>query len=158
MSYDNDGTTLAARAKAWHIFTPEWGILRQYPIVQLSSLCAMSVGLHPAFSDPGWLLQVAIPHFDGTSPDWAGMTLPRGVVRAEMEQAECDLRVRLLREFLRRVNIAPANLTPLGSLPVAVTPPDGEKTLVWVEGFTEWAEFMGWQLPDEFPRSGNALQ
>lgn len=150
---NNDDLTILARVKGWEIFSPDWDYLRQHPAMELGSLCSLSVGLDPTLADPAWVVRVATPHFDGSSPDLHDFAPTKALPRTEDEQIECDRRAASLKEFLRRVHIAPANLTPLGSLRIAVGEPNGERTLVRVADFAEWAEGMGWSLPGEFPRA-----
>ena len=144
MMDSNDELTIAARVKGWEIFAPDWDYLRQYPALQLASLCALSVGLHPAFASPGWVFNLAMPHFSGTDPDEC----------CPLEDAaEGAKRAALLDDFLRRVQIAVGNLVPRGTLPIADGAADGERTVVKVADFAAWADGMGWNLPSEFPRT-----
>jgi hypothetical protein len=147
MMNSNDELTIAARVKGWEIFAPDWDYLRQYPALQIASLCALSVGLHPAFADPSWVFNIAIPHFSGTDPDEYAPAVGRrkGAKRAA-----------LLDLFLRRVHIAVGNLVPRGKLPIADGAADGERTVVKVADFSTWAIGMGWKLPDEFPQPNAA--
>lgn len=144
MMDSNDELTIAARTKGWDIFAPDWDYLRQYPALQLASLCALSVGLHPAFASPGWVFNLAMPHFNGTDPDEC----------RPLEDAETGAkRAALLDDFLRRVQIAVGNLVPRGTLAIADGAADGERTVVKVADFATWADGMGWNLPHEFPRT-----
>ena len=139
----NDDLTIGARVKGWEIFTPDWDYLRQYSTLKLASLCALSVGLHPAFADPSWVFNVAKPHFDGTDSDEF----------CPLEDAEeGEKRAALLHAFLQRVNIAAAELCPRGTLPIADGAADAERTVVHVASFASWAAGMGWELPPEFPK------
>lgn len=143
MMDNNDDLTIAARVKGWEIFTPDWGYLRQHPALQLGSLCALSVGLHPYFDDPSWVLNIAKSHFNGTDPDEF----------CPLEDATAGAkRAAMLDDFLRRVHIATANLSPLGALAPAIGNADSVQTLVRVADFVTWADGMGWNLPAEFPR------
>ena len=140
MMDSNDELTIAARVKGWEIFAPDWGYLQQYPALQLDSLCALSVGLHPAFASPDWVFNIAIPHFSGTDPDQY----------CPLEDAEGGTkRAVLLDDFLRRVQIAVGNLVPLGTLPIADGAADGERTVVNVADFVAWTAGLGWKLPPE---------
>lgn len=154
---DDNELTIAARVKDWEIFTPDWDYLRQHPTLELGSLCAMSVGLHPAFASLEWVFSVAIPHFDGSKRDLEDLIPPEereAFFDSGLHDAHVNVyRSVLLDRFLRRVNIASANLTPLGLLPVALGEPDRERTLVGATAFSSWAEGMGWSLPSEFPRA-----
>lgn len=141
---NNDDLTIAARAKGWEIFAPDWDYLRQYSTLQLASLCALSVGLHPAFADPSWVFNVAMPHFSGTDSD---------ELHPLEDAAEGAKRAALLDDFLRRVHIAAAELVPRGTLPIANGAADGERTVVRVADFASWADGKGWNLRPEFPRS-----
>lgn len=144
MMDSNDELTIAARIKGWDIFAPNWDYLRQYPALQLASLCALSVGLHPAFASPGWVFNLAMPHFSGTDPDEC----------CPLEDAaEGVKRAALLDDFLHRVQIAVGNLVPRGTLPIADGAADSERTVVKVADFAAWADGMGWNLPPEFPRT-----
>lgn len=155
MMDNNDELTIAARTKGWEIFAPDWDYLRQYPALQLASLCALSVGLHPAFASPGWVFNLAMPHFTGTDPD----------EYCPLEDAaEATKRAALLDDFLRRVQIAVGNLVPRGTLPITDGAADGEQTVVKVADFVAWAGGMGWNLPDEmkcmgpYPEAEEGLQ
>lgn len=140
----NDDLTIQARVKEWDIFSPQWDYLAEMPALELGSICAMSVGLHPYFASPAWVLLVAIPHFDGTDSDeW----FP---IEDAEEGAELAKR---LKEFLKRAHIACANLVPLGHLPIAAGEPSGEQTIVRVADFAAWAARRGWELPADFPRA-----
>lgn len=139
----NDDLTIGARIKGWEIFSPDWDYLLQYPALQLGSLCALSVGLHPYFADPSWVFNVAKPHFNGTDSD-------EFCPLADAEEGE--KRAALLEDFLRRAHIAAANLSPLGELAPAIGDADSVQTLVRVSDFVTWAEGMGWELPPEFPK------
>jgi hypothetical protein len=144
MMDNNDELTIAARVKGWDIFVPNWDYLRQYPALQIASLCALSVGLHPAFASPGWVFNIAMPHFSGTDPDEC----------CPLEDAAEGAKwAALLDDFLRRVHIAVGNLVPRGTLPIADGAVDGERTVVKVADFATWADGMGWNLPPEFPRT-----
>lgn len=142
----NDELTIAARVKGWKIFAPDWNYLMQYPALQLGSLCAMSVGLHPAFASPGWVFNIAMPHFSGTDPD---ELCPHEDAGGD----ECRVSAGLLDDFLRRVRIAAGNLAPRGTLPIADGAANGEQTVVKVADFVAWAAGMGWTLPPEFQRA-----
>lgn len=145
ISLTNDQwATVAARVKGWDIFAPDWAYLAQYPALELGSLCALSVGLHPAFASPGWVLQAALPHFNGTDSD---------ELYPLEDAAEGTKRAALLHDFLQRVGIAAGNLSPRGVLPIADGAADGERTVVKVADFAAWADGMGWNLPPEFPRT-----
>lgn len=144
MMDSNDELTIVARGKGWEIFAPDWDYSRQYPALQLGSLCALSVGLHTTFASPGWVFNIAMPHFSGTDPD---------EFCPLEDAAEGAKRAALLNDFLRRVHIAVGNLVPLGTLPIAVGAADGERTVVKVADFATWADGMGWNLPPEFPRT-----
>jgi len=144
MMDSNDELTIAARVKGWEIFAPDWNYLRQYPALQLTSLCALSMGLHPAFASPGWVFNLAIPHFNGSNPD---------EFCPLEDAAEGAKRAALLDDFLRRVQIAVGNLVPRGTLPIADGVADDERTVVKVADFSAWADGMGWNLPPEFPRT-----
>lgn len=152
MDYDND-LTIAARVKDWEIFTPNWNYLQQHPAMELGSLCAMSVGLHPAFASLEWVFNVATPHFDGSKRDLADLIPSEdrdALFDSDLDDAHIKaFRLALLDKFVQRARIAAANLTPLGLLPIAVGEPDGERTLVRVAEFAAWAAGMGWSLPDE---------
>lgn len=141
---NNDDLTIAARVKGWEIFAPDWDYLRQYSTLQLGSLCALSVGLHPAFADPSWVFNVAMPHFSGTDSDELHLL---------EDAAEGAKRAALLDDFLRRAHIAAAELVPRGTLPIADGAADGERTVVRVADFASWADGKGWSLHPEFPRS-----
>lgn len=143
MMDSNDNLTVMARVKGWEIFSPDWDYLRQYSTLQLASLCALTVGLHPAFADPAWVFNVALPHFKGTDSDEL----------CPLEDAtEGAKRAELLDTFLRRVHIATAELVPYGALPIVDLLADGERTVVRVADFASWADGKGWNLPPEFPR------
>ena len=144
----NDDLTVAARVKGWEIFVPDWAYLSQHPAMQIRSLCGLSVGLHPAFADPSWVFNIAVPHFNGTDQD----------EYAPLEDAanSANLASRL-GEFLRRVHIAVANLAPLGALTPAIGEADSVETLVRVADFATWADGMGWDLPVEFPRAQSGV-
>jgi hypothetical protein len=147
MMDNNDDLTVAARVKGWDIFAPDWNYLRQFPALPLGPLCALSVGLHPAFASPGWVFNIAMPHFSGTDPDEC----------CPLEDAaEGAKRAALLDDFLRRVQIAVGNLVPRGTLPIADGAADGEQTVVKVADFVAWADGMGWNLPHEFPQPNAA--
>ena len=199
----NDDLTVAARVKQWEIFAPDWDYLRQYSTLQLGSLCALSVGLHPAFAVPSWVFLIAKPHFSGEDPDElhllyddpeadeaaadakvaeamaaeaaaearAAEGMPPKVAEAAAKAADTARatkasatkarvakarvgaeRAALLGDFLRRVEIAAAELAPRGTLPIADGPADGERTVVRVTDFVSWADRRGWSLPPEFPR------
>lgn len=143
MMDNNDDLTIAARVKGWEIFAPDWDYLRQYSTLQLGSLCALSVGLHPAFADPSWVFNVAMPHFSGTDSD---------KLHPLEDAAEGAKRAALLDDFLRRVRIAAAELVPRGTLPIADGAADGEQTVVRVADFASWADGKGWNLHPEFPK------
>lgn len=144
MMDNNDDLTIAARVKGWEIFAPDWDYLRQYSTLQLGSLCALSVGLHPAFADPSWVFNVAMPHFSGTNTD---------ALHPLEDAAKGAERAALLDDFLCRVHIAAAELVPRGTLPIADGAADGERTVVRVADFASWADGKGWNLHPEFPRS-----
>jgi hypothetical protein len=103
------------------------------------------VGLHPAFANPSWVFNIAIPHFSGTDPDEYAPAVGRrkGAKRAA-----------LLDLFLRRVHIAVGNLAPRGELPIADGAADGERTVVKVADFVAWATKLPdpWELPEELKR------
>lgn len=139
---NNDNLTVTARWKGWDIFAPDWACLAQYPALELGSLCALSVGLHPAFASPAWVLHVAIPHFNGTDSD---------ELYPLEDVAEGAKRAALLHVFLQRVGIAAGNLSPLGALAPAIGNADSVQTLVRVADFVTWARGLVWALPDEFP-------
>jgi len=147
MMNSNDDLTIAARVKGWEIFAPDWDYLRQYSTLQLGSLCALSVGLHPAFADPSWVFNVAMPHFSGTDTD---------ALHPLEDAAEGEKRAALLDDFLRRVQIAAAELVPRGTLPIADGAADGERTVVRVADFVAWATALPapWELPEEMKRMG----
>lgn len=140
---NNDNLTVAARVKGWEIFAPDWDYLRQYSTLQLGSLCALSVGLHPAFADPSWVFNVAMPHFSGTDSD---------ELHPLEDAAEGTKRAALLDDFLRRAHIAAAELVPRGTLKIADGAADGERTVVRVADFASWADGKGWNLHPEFPK------
>lgn len=142
MMDNNDDLTVAARVKGWDIFAPDWAYLAQYPALELGSLCALSVGLHPAFASPAWVLHVAIPHFNGTDSD---------ELYPLEDAADGTKRAALLHDFLQRVGIAAGNLAPRGVLPIADGTANAERTVVKVADFVTWARGRGWALPDEFP-------
>ena len=139
---NNDDLTIAARVKGWDIFAPDWAYLAQYPALELGSLCALSVGLHPYFAMPAWVLHVAIPHFNGTDSD---------EFYPLEDASEGTKQAALLHDFLQRVGIAAGNLAPLGTLPMAIGEANGERTMVKVADFVALADSLGWALPDEFP-------
>lgn len=145
MMDNNDELTIAARVKGWEIFSPEWAYLLQRTSLPLVSLCALSVGLHPAFADPSWVFNIAMPHFSGTDSDEC----------CPFDDAEEGAkRAALLHDFIQRVNIAVDELAPRGSLtPIADGAADGERTVVRVADFASWADGNGWNLHPEFPRS-----
>lgn len=147
MMDNNDDLTINARAKGWEIFAPDWDYLRQYSTLQLASLCALSVGLHPAFADPSWVFNIAIPHFSGADSD---------ELHPLEDAAEGAKRAALLDDFLRRVHIAAAELVPRGTLPIADGAADGERTVVRVADFVAWATTLPtpWELPEEMKRMG----
>jgi len=147
MMDSNDELTIAARVKGWEIFSPDWDYLRQFPALELASLCALSVGLHPAFASPGWVFNIAMPHFSGTDPDEC----------CPLEDAAEGAKwAALLDDFLRRVQIAVGNLVPCGTLPIADGAADGERTVVKVADFVAWATSLPdpWELPEEMKRMG----
>lgn len=144
---NNDDLTIAARVKGWEIFAPDWDYLRQHSTLQLGSLCALSVGLHPAFADPSWVFNVAMPHFSGTDSD---------ELHPLEDAPEGAKRAALLDDFLRRVRIAAAELVPRGTLPIADGAADGERTVVRVADFAKWADGKGWNLHPEFPKPNAA--
>lgn len=144
---NNDDLTVAARVKGWDIFTPDWAYLAQYPALELGTLCALSVGLHPAFASPAWVLHVAIPHFNGADSD---------ELYPLEDAAEGAKRAALLHDFLQRVGIAAGNLAPRGELPIADGTANAERTVVKVADFVTWARGLGWALHDEFPQPNAA--
>ena len=136
----NDELTIIARAREWDIFTPDWEYIAQIPVLELGSLCALSVGLHPYFADPGWARFIATPFFAG---EWDDEFCPleyAGVGRN---------RAAFLNDFIRRVHIAAANLAPRGALPIADGEAAGERTLIRASDFVAWAKGQGWALPTE---------
>jgi len=135
--------TVMARSQDWAIFDSAWEFFAQFPALSLVSLCALSVGLHPYFADPAWVLNVALPHFEGIDAD------PYSPLAEATEKAS---HARLLDVFLRRVKVTAGNLAPLGALPGIDAPPMAELTQIKVADFVVFAEGMGWPLPDEFPR------
>ena len=151
MMDNNDDLTIAARVKGWEIFAPDWDYLRQYSTLQLGSLCALSVGLHPAFADPSWVFNVAMPHFSGTDSD---------ELHPLEDAPEGAKRAALLDDFLRRAHIAAEELVPRGTLPIADGAADGERTVVRVADFVAWATALPtpWKLPDEMKRMGPYLE
>jgi len=144
---NDDDLTVAARVKGWDIFAPDWAYLAQYPALELGSLCALSVGLHPAFAFPGWVLQVALPHFNGTDSD---------ELYPLEDAAEGAKRAALLHDFLQRVGIAAGNLSPRGVLPIADSTANAERTVVKVADFVTWVTALPtpWELPEEMKRMG----
>jgi len=140
---DND-LTIYARVKDWEIFAPDWEYFREYPALELGSLCPLSVGLHPYWASPSWVFLVALPHFDGSRRDeLADPAEPD-------EEVENGIRAAVPREFMKRVHIAPANLAPPGALRIATGEANAERTLVHVADFAAWAKGRGWTLPPEF--------
>lgn len=139
MMDNNDDLTVAARVKGWEIFSPDWDYLLQRTSLPLVSLCALSVGLHPAFADPSWVFNIAMPHFNGTDSDEC----------CPLEDAEENAkRAALLHDFIQRVNIANDELAPRGGL----TPIEGNGALavLRIADFTAWATGKRWRnLPDE---------
>jgi hypothetical protein len=139
MMDNNDELTIAARVKGWEIFSPEWAYLLQRTSLPLVSLCALSVGLHPAFADPSWVFNIAMPHFSGTDSDEC----------CPFDDAEEGAkRAALLHDFIQRVNIAVDELAPRGSL----TPieGDGVAAILRIADFTAFATGKRWgNLPDE---------
>lgn len=143
MMDNNDDLTIAARVKGWDIFAPKWDYLRQFSTLPLGSLCAMSVGLHPAFADPTWVFLVAKPYFSGEDYD---------ELCPLEDKEEGAKRAALLEDFLQRVHVAVAELVPRGTLPIADGAANGERTVVRVADFVTWAEGKGWELSPEFSR------
>jgi hypothetical protein len=106
---------------------------------------ALSVGLLPQLAVPNWVFAVPLRHDRGDlepDPDMRDEDAP--------DNAEAR---RLLWDFIRRTEVAGANLAPLGSLPVAAGEPCGLLTWVRVSDFVAWADSMGWTLPPAFPRT-----
>jgi hypothetical protein len=142
MMDNNDDLTIAARVKGWEVFAPDWAYLLQRTSLPLVSLCALSVGLHPAFADPSWVFHIAMQHFSGADSDEC----------CPLEDAEEGAkRAALLNDFIRRVNIAVDELAPRGGL----TPIEGADGLaiLRIADFATWATGKGWSLPDEFARA-----
>jgi len=140
----DDDLTIYARCKNWEIFSPDWDYLREFPTFELAPLCALSVGLIPQLAVPSWVFCVALPHFDGSKRDECSCPAEPD------EEAENERGAAVLREFIRRVHIAPANLAPLGELPIAAGEANAERTRVRVADFAAWAKGKGWTLHPEF--------
>jgi hypothetical protein len=140
----DDDLTIYARNKNWEIFSPDWDYLREFPTFELAPLCALSVGLIPQLAVPSWVFCVALPHFDGSKRDECSCPAEPD------EEAENERGAAVLREFIRRVHIAPANLAPLGELPIAAGEANAERTRVRVADFAAWAKGKGWTLHPEF--------
>ena len=142
----NDDLTICARVKDWEIFTPDWDYVREFPVFQLRSLCALSVGLNPIFADYDWIFNVAIPHFNQSDID---ETIDSQMIDAQ----EYSSRSQLLDLCIKRIHIASANLSPRGALPIADGIANAEMTEVRIDDFAAWALQRGWSLPENFPRS-----
>ncbi len=139
---ENDELTIQARVSKWYLFSPNWNFIRQIPAVPLGSLCGLSIGLAPMFADPNWVINVAMPHLNGTDTD--------EVFEAGLDDAHVNkYQTGLLSKFIERAHVATANLEPLGTLQPAVGFADSTKTLVRVVDFIRWATVKGWSMPHE---------
>lgn len=158
-AFDYDQLTLDAWLKGWEIFSPDWGVLSEFPTLPITGLCALSVGLHQYFAAPRWVNEVAIPYFGNQD----ARLRPPELVRAAapilfhdeshpppIADGERGRRIAALEEYLRRVAIAAENLQPKGELPICKgEEANGLLTVVKVPEFIAWAEKKGWSLPDE---------
>lgn len=125
--------TIAARAKEWDIFSPDWEFLLEHPALAILSLCALSVGLHPYFADPAWVLHVAIP----------AMALG-GEAGEDVADAEPKLRLFLQRCSVAMSHVRAGGLRVLPSQSAAALPE------VATDEFGAWASGLGWALPHQF--------
>lgn len=132
----DDDITIMARARHWRIFGPDWGYIREFPSLDVSALCGLSVGLKPFFASPAWVANVAIPHFSGQAMD--EFSAPRHDRR----------KAALLQEFLKRVMVAQGNIEPLGAL--TVTAVDGDAVYVPVADFAAMTTRLNWRIPKRF--------
>ena len=142
MMLHNDDMTILARCKDWNLFQPDWPYILQRKTLALSVLCGLSVGLHPAFAEPSWAFNIAIPHLDGTDPD-------EGFDPGAQAAPEAADPAQRLHEFVRRVHIAQDNLAPYGDLVPVDAQNSGWHSAIRIADFVAWASSMGWSLPRE---------
>ena len=143
-----------AEMKGWDIFSPDWAYIRQFPVLRLDALCALSVGLQQAFAVPAWTISKAMRHFEGYRPGERP-----GEPSVHVDVPGGASKMALLEEFHSRFQIAPANLKPRGSLaPAEGESPAAQFTYVRVTDFVAWAVGMGWDMPPELVAIGCASQ
>ena len=143
-----------AEMKGWDIFSPDWAYIRQFPVLRLDALCALSVGLQQAFAVPAWTISKAMRHFEGYRPG-----ARPGESSSFVDVPDGAGKIKRLEEFHSRFHIAPANLKPRGSLaPAEGESPAAQFTQVRVVDFVAWAVGMGWDMPPELVAIGSASQ
>lgn len=138
----NSELWIAARAKGWNIFNPDWNFIGEIPAHQLHTLCGLSVGLTPYFCNESWLFLEAKFHLNGDKPD---LIFDNGLLDAHVGTYQASK----IDEFIRRLKIACANLEPLGTLPIASGEANAQFTLVNKGDFINWALSKNWDLPEE---------
>lgn len=138
---------LALTMKPDQVFSVDWYMARQIPVSDLIEAVAMSVGLNPLFANIKWAIGICLCAI-GKSPleDWV---IP---VANKIGAKRFDEKISVLGQFMQRLVIADANLLPYGTLPSLEPNDDSFEPKVRLTDFATWAEAMGWELPEEFPR------
>lgn len=142
----------AARCKQWEIFQPDWDYLGDFPCLPLSTLVGLTIGLHPYFAVPDWILNRAIPYFEGRN--WTDFPFPPNFPSAKQEidpPRANKHNVQALKRFQPRLTVAVGNIAPYGTL----IPVDGvvqaEKTMVSWDDFVRFAIQKGWLADGWWP-------
>jgi hypothetical protein len=141
-----ESLTIDASIKQWDIFKPDWEYLSKFPAFTLNSLVGQSVGITPYFASPSWVFNRAIPYFEGDRDFDIDPTIDPPLSGVNEE------RCKQLKEFLRRIHIAVANLAPYGDLKPADDDNQAENTKIKTADFLAFAINKGWDLPTEFSR------
>jgi len=144
-----------AEARNWEIFNPNWDYLANFPALSLAGLAGLSVGMHPWFAIPTWVIKFAIPYFEGESVTKEDKIIEKIERQIEISRTPCEAhpdKAKRLREFLQRIHIAVGNLAPLGNLSAVDGNIQSEATTVKVSDFITFANRLGWELPEELTR------
>lgn len=149
--------TNMARVKGWDIFQPDWKILKTSPCFPVHILVGLMLGIHHCFSSPNWIFYRAIPYFEGE--EWAHFPCVPNMpsIESEIDPTQKDgEKAERLKDFLTRRAVILNHLQPRGDLVPIVGA--GEFSEIRLSDFIKFAEWMRWDLPNEFRQNLNNSQ
>jgi hypothetical protein len=135
----------------------QWNYFAQFPSLPLDLLCILSLGINPlgySSADPfDWEKSVhelqeaekntAKPIFD----DEVGTKVSNS---DDKEWEGVGLVILTTIALSQRVPVAVRNLVPYGEIPIADGIANGEKSIVKVSAFVDWAISQNWEVPEGF--------